>query len=116
MSDPREDMMSNEVELRRIDHTATIWFAATVIAVAIPLAALLHGGWRPSDLHPAAGVAFWIGVIVVGVGLAGIGYAGCPIYWGNVRVAHLQKSIAIRGGLVCFLLGSFVVLVAVLTG
>ena len=28
--------MSAEAELHRIDHTATIWFAAALIAVALP--------------------------------------------------------------------------------
>lgn len=116
MSDVRDDPMSAEAELRRIDHTATIWFGATVFAASLQVAAILLGGWRPSELPPAAGIAWWIGAGLVSLGLAAIGYAGCPIYWGNVRVAHLQKSVAIRGGLVCFLVGAFVALVAVLAG
>lgn len=110
------DLMSDYVEVQRIDRTGTIWFAATLLAVSLPLAALFMSGWRPSELVEPAGIAWWIGFGLVGLGLAAIGYAGCPIYWGNVRVAHLQKSIAIRGGLVAFLFGSFVAVIALLAG
>ncbi len=118
MSTTREsaDMMSAEAELRRIDHTATIWFAAAIVAVALTLAALILSGWRPAQLTDVAATAWWIGAALVAVGVAGVGYAGCPIYWGNVSVAHRQKSIAIRGGLVCFLLGGVVAIVAMLAG
>ncbi|HOT34658.1 MAG TPA: hypothetical protein PLW15_09455 [Rhodoglobus sp.] len=50
------------------------------------------------------------------IGLSAIGYAGCPIYWGSVSTAHLQKSIAIRAGLAMLLIGSFVAISAVLGG
>jgi hypothetical protein len=113
-SSEHEDLMSAQAELRRIDRTATIWFAAAVIAVALPVGALLLGGWRPADLPAPAAFVWWVGAVLIGLGLGGIGYAGCPVYWGNVPTAHLQKSIAIRGGCACFIIGSFVALVAVL--
>lgn len=115
MSDS-SDPMSAEAELKRIDHTATIWFPAALLTAGFQVAAIVLSGWRPSELPPPGGLVWWIGAVLVGVGLAGIGYAGCPIYWGNVRIAHLQKSIAIRGGLVCFLFGSFMAFVALMTG
>jgi hypothetical protein len=108
--------MSDYVEVQRIDRTGTIWFAATLISVALPVAALFISGWRPADLDDPERVLWWVGATITAIGLAAIGYAGCPIYWGNVSVAHLQKSIAIRAGLVCFLIGSFVAVIAVLTG
>lgn len=108
------DLMSARVEVQRIDRTGTIWFAAAVIAVALPLTGLLISGWHPSDLSPGAEVFWWIGATLNGLGLASIGYAGCPIYWGSVEVAHLQKSIAIRGGLVLFLVGGWAAVIAML--
>ncbi|MCA0218451.1 MAG: hypothetical protein LCH43_14005 [Actinobacteria bacterium] len=110
------DLMSAEAELHRIDHTATIWFAAALIAVALPLTGLLISGWRPADLTPVAAAFWWAGAIVGIIGLSAIGYAGCPIYWGSVLTAHLQKSIAIRAGLAMLLIGSFVAISAVLGG
>lgn len=114
--DDSADLMSAEVELHRIDHTGTIWFAAALIAVAMPLTGLLISGWRPADLTPVAGAFWWVGAVIGIIGLSAIGYAGCPIYWGSVRTAHLQKSIAIRAGLAMLLIGSFVAISAVLGG
>lgn len=114
--DEREDLMSAHSEVRRIDRTGTIWFAAAMIAVALPVAALVLDEWRPSSLPDWAEMAWWVGAVLVGIGLAGIGYAGCPVYWGNVNTAHRQKSVAIRGGLVLFLIGSFIAIVSVLAG
>lgn len=108
------DLMSDEVEVRRIDRTATIWFAAALIAVALPLTGVLISGWRPSQLGAADDFLWWIGCGLVAVGLAAVGYAGCPVYWGNVATAHLQKSVAIRAGLVLLLVGAFLAVVAIL--
>lgn len=108
------DLMSAHTEVQRIDRTGTIWFTATLGAVALVLASIFISGWRPSDLDPTAGAAWWIGSVLTAIGLAAIGYAGCPIYWGNVEVAHAQKSFCIRAGLVSFLLGAFIAVVALL--
>jgi len=118
MSDSNEplDLMSDYVEVQRIDRTGTIWFAAIIVAVSLALGALIMSGWRPSELVEPAGIAWWIGTVMVSIGIAAVGYAGCPIYWGSVHTAHLQKSIAIRGGLVFFLFGAFIAVVAILAG
>jgi hypothetical protein len=110
-----ERLMSDEVEVQRIDRTGTIWFVGTLLASAIGVAALILSGWRPSVLPEDAQIAWWIGAVMNAIGLAGVGYAGCPIYWGNVHVAHTQKSIAIRGGLVFYLLGSVMATFALLS-
>lgn len=68
------------------------------------------------EAAPGGTVAWWIGFALAALGVAGIGYAGCPIYWGNVEVAHWQKSVAIRAGLVLFLVGSVTLVVAMLAG
>lgn len=109
-----EDLMSAQVEVQRTDRTGTIWFAATLLAATIFIASLVLTGWRPSLLVDGAQIAWWVGFGLGALGLASIGYAGCPIYWGNVQVAHAQKSLAIRAGLVLFLVGSIVLVVAVL--
>jgi hypothetical protein len=114
MSDAHDavDLMSDHVEVQRIDHTGTVWFSTALIAVALPVTGLLVSGWRPSQLPSDAAVAWWIGATLIGLGLASIGYAGCPVYWGNEHIAHRQKAIAIRAGLVMFLVGAAVALVA----
>jgi len=111
-----EDLMSPWVEVQRIDHTAGMWFAAALVSVALVIASILVSGWRPSDLSSTGEDVWWIGFSLGAIGLAAIGYAGCPIYWGSVSVAHHQKSIAVRGGLVLFLLGAGVSVIALLQG
>lgn len=108
------DLMSARVEVQRTDHTGTIWFAAALLAVTLFVASLVLSGWRPALLPDGARIAWWIGFGLATLGLGGIGYAGCPIYWGNVEVAHRQKSVSIRGGLVLFLVGSVTIAVATL--
>ena len=110
------DLMSPEQELARIDRTGTLWFAAALIAGAMVFCATLISGWRPADLGATARVFWWVGTAASASGLASIGYAGCPVYWGGVTTAHLQKSIAIRAGLVLLLLGSGVAVTATLAG
>lgn len=97
--------MTDEVEVRRIDHTATIWFAAMIVAVAIPFTGIILSGWKPTDLEGAGPDVWWIGFVFTWIGIAFISYAGCPIYWGNVRIAHKQKSLASRGGVIFFMIG-----------
>jgi uncharacterized membrane protein YbhN (UPF0104 family) len=116
MTEEHPDLMSAPVEVQRTDHTGTIWFAATIVAVAVFAGSIILSGWRPADLAPGGTVAWWIGFALAALGVAGIGYAGCPIYWGNVEVAHWQKSVAIRAGLVLFLVGSVTLVVAMLAG
>jgi len=107
--------MSAPAELRRIDAVAPGWFAASLIGVSVVVAALLLSGWRPSQLPVQAGIGWWFGAAAVGLGLACIGYAGCPIYWGNVPIARRQKSVAIRAGLVLLLGGSFIAFVVMIS-
>jgi uncharacterized membrane protein YbhN (UPF0104 family) len=116
MTEEHPDLMSAPVEVQRTDHTGTIWFAAAIVAVAVFAGSIILSGWRPADLAPGGTVAWWIGFALAALGVAGIGYAGCPIYWGNVEVAHWQKSVAIRAGLVLFLVGSVTLVVAMLAG
>jgi len=103
-----EEEMSAPAELRRIDAVAPWWFATAVIAMSIAVSALVVSGWRPAQLPEWGEFVWWLSSIVTGLGLGCIGYAGCPIYFGNVRTAHRQKSLAIRVGLVLFLVGAFV--------
>ena len=109
------DDESTVAELRRIDFTGTIWFAAAIIAVGVPLSGLLSQGWRPSDLPAAAEVAWWVGAAFTVIGIAGFGWAGCPVLAWPVPIADRQKSICIRGGIMLYLVGTVTSAIAVLT-
>jgi hypothetical protein len=108
------DEESTVAELRRIDFTGTIWFAAAIIAVGVPLSGLLGQGWRPSDLPGAAEAAWWVGAAFTLIGIAGFGWAGCPVLAWPVPIANRQKSICIRGGIALYLVGTVASSIAVL--
>lgn len=115
--DTPEDFAAEEstvAELRRIDFTGTIWFAAAIIAVGVPLAGLLSQGWRPADLPVPAEIAWWVGAAFTLIGIAGFGWSGCPVLAWPVPVAERQKSITIRGGVALYLVGTVVSLIAIL--
>jgi hypothetical protein len=106
---------STVVELRRINFTGTVWFAAAIIAVGVPLAGLLGQGWRPADLSMPAEVAWWIGAAFTLIGIAGFGWSGCPVLAWPVPIAERQKSVTIRGGIALYLVGTVVSLIAILS-
>lgn len=106
---------STVAELRRILFTGTIWFAGSIIAAGIPLAGLIASGWRPHDLPMPISAVWWVGAALAVVGIAGFGWAGCPVLAWEVPVATRQKSICIRGGVGLFLVGTVMAGVAVLT-
>lgn len=116
--DKPEDFVEEEstvAELRRIDFTGTIWFAASIIAVGIPLAGLLSQGWRPADLPMPAEIAWWVGSALTLLGIAGFGWSGCPVLAWPVPVAERQKSITIRGGVALYVAGTVIALIAILS-
>jgi hypothetical protein len=99
-------MQSRDAEVRRIDHTGVIWFSATSIAAAIVAAALLIRGWTPSDLPTAAAIVWWIAAAVCVVGIALLGWAGCPVLGPDLDRADRQKSVCVRVGVLSFLVGA----------
>jgi hypothetical protein len=109
-ADPRSD----SAELRRIDFTGTIWFAAAAIASALALAGLLVSGWRPHDLPPIAAIAWWTGSGCVVLGIAAFAWAGCPVLNSDVSTADRIKSLCIRWGVVLFMAGAVVASLAIL--
>lgn len=110
-----DDEESVTAELKRIDFTGTIWFAAAIIASGIPLAGLLSTGWRPGDMPLGAEIAWWVGSALAFIGTAGFGWAGCPVLAWPIAVADRQKSICIRGGIALYLFGSVIASIAVLS-
>src|SRR4051812_9297749 len=86
-------------ELRRTVFTGTLWFASAIIASGIPLAGLLAAGWRPADLPIVPETVWWLGAALALIGIAGFGWAGCPILAWALPTAQRQKSICIRGGI-----------------
>jgi len=101
-------------ELRRIDFSGTIWFAAAIVAAGIPLAGLLGAGWRPADLPMLAAGVWWVGAALAFVGTVGFAWAGCPVLSWEIPIADRQKSICIRGGVMLYLGGTAAASVAVL--
>jgi hypothetical protein len=103
-----------EAELRRIDFTGTVWFAACLLATSIPLGALLSAGWRPGDLAGDLAVLWWSGAVLIVAGLAGLVWAGCPVLGFPIEVADSQKRFTMRGGIVIYGIGSVASVLAVL--
>jgi hypothetical protein len=108
------DDESDSAELRRTLYSGTVWFAAAVISAAIPLAGLFAADWRPADLPLPAALAWWVGAAIALVGVAGLGWAGCPVLAWDAQTALKQKRLCIRGGMVLFLVGTVAAGVAVL--
>ena len=102
------------VELRRTMVSGTIWFAAAIIAVGLPLSGLYSAGWRPADLPVPAEIAWWLGAAITLIGTAGFAWAGCPILAWDAETAQKQKQLSIRGGVLLYFIGTVVAGVAVL--
>ncbi|MCU1441009.1 MAG: hypothetical protein JWP85_2006 [Rhodoglobus sp.] len=101
-------------QVERISSSGTIWFAATLLGAAIPLAGLLDSGWRPGDLPATNAIAWWVGAALVVAAIGSIAWAGCPVWVYEIETEHRLKARAIRGGLLVFAAGSIISLVAVL--
>jgi len=109
-----ESITSTTEELKRIDFTGTVWFGAAIIAAGIPLAGLLSTGWRPSDL-PVFGEAVWgLGALIAVAGMGLLAWAGCPVFSFTPERVDRQKAFSIRAGVMFYLGGSVVALIAVL--
>jgi formate hydrogenlyase subunit 3/multisubunit Na+/H+ antiporter MnhD subunit len=108
------ELTSLSAELRRMDFSGGLWFAASIIAAGIPLAGLLASGWRPTDLaSPEAGI-WWFGSVLTVLSLAAFGWGGCPSYAFTPDVALRQKTYCMRAGVVLFIAGSVLSSFAVL--
>jgi hypothetical protein len=108
MTDSEESFTSTTAELRRIDFTGTIWFAAAIVATAVPLGSLLAANWRPSELPPPLGALWWIGAALTLVGTAALAWAGCPVLGFTPEEADRQKSLCVRAGVALYLGGTVI--------
>ena len=88
--------------------------AAAVIAPAAALGPLLASGWRPSQLILPAAIAWWVGAVAAGIGIALLVWAACPVLGFPLEQAHPQKIVSIRVGIVVYLSGMTVAGLAVL--
>jgi hypothetical protein len=95
-----ETFESATAETGRIIRTATVWTAAGVIAPAVALGPLLASGWRPAQLMLPAAVAWWVGAVAAGIGVALLIWAACPVLGFPLEQAHPQKIFSIRVGVV----------------
>ena len=102
------------VELRRTMVSGTVWFAAAIIAIGLPLSGLYSAGWRPSDLPMPAETAWWLGAAITLIGTAGFAWAGCPILAWDAGTAQRQKALSIRAGVLLYFIGTVTAAVAVL--
>jgi hypothetical protein len=109
-----EQITSPSSELRRIDFTGTIWFAAAIVAVGLPLAGLLAHGWRPGFLPAVDGVIWWVGAALTFAGILAFAWSGCPVIGAPVPKVDTRKSISIRAGVILYVFGSAAALLAVL--
>lgn len=109
-------MTSDEEEVKRIIFSGTVWFGASIIAVAVPFAGLLVSGWRPSALPEPLAILWWIGCAVVALGIFCFAWSGCPVLEVDVPTSDRNKIVTIRSGVVLFLLGSAAAFLAVLLG
>jgi hypothetical protein len=95
-----ERFESATAETGRIIRTATVWTAAAVVAPAVALGPLLASGWRPAQLVLPAALAWWIGAVAAGIGVALLIWAACPVLGFPLEQAHPQKIFSIRVGVV----------------
>jgi hypothetical protein len=94
-----EPFDSAVAETARIIRTGTIWTAAAAVSAALVLGPLLASGWRPSQLPLPAAIAWWIGVVAAGLGIALLVWAACPVLGFPLEQAHPQKIFSIRVGI-----------------
>lgn len=109
-----EKVSTPAAELRRIDFTGTIWFAAAIIASTVPLGVLLAAGWRPGSLTLVLAFVWWAGAAAVAGGVALLAWAGCPVLGFSLEKADRQKSFCIRTGVVLYFAGTVAAALAVL--
>jgi hypothetical protein len=109
-----EEFTSLSAELKRIDFTGTIWFAAAVVTTGIQAAGALAGGWRPDSLPMPAAVLWWTGSALALLGTVGFAWAGCPVLGMTMEEADWQKSKCIRWGTLFYITGTAAAWFAVL--
>ena len=113
---PLHELMTPEVNVKRIMWTGTIWFAAAVASIAIVLGMMMSSGWRPSVLPPDEQALWWISATIVTLSVGLIGWSGCPILEVDVPTASRNKSRTMQLGTMLFIVGSAGALFAVLLG
>jgi hypothetical protein len=107
-----EPVTSDSSELRRIDFTRTVWFAAAAIGSGVSLAILVATGWRPTHLPAGDRIVWWVGAGLVVLGVAAFAWAGCPVLRSDVATADRAKAVCIRAGVALFLAGGIAATIA----
>ena len=109
-----ETLKTDSAEVLRTDFTGTIWFGSSLIATALPYSGLLASGWRPAQLPGDDQIIWWLGSVLVVVGIFGLAYAGCPVLGLPLPRERRLKDVAVQGGLIVFGIGTVVSALAVL--
>jgi len=107
-------LTSVTAQLKRMDFSGGLWFAASLIAGVLPVALLVSGGWRPSDLPNPESAMWWFGSILTLAAVCAFGWGGCPAYAFTPEVALRQKIYCMRAGVVLFIAGSTLSMFAIL--
>lgn len=101
-----EAVASVGAELRRIDFTGTVWFAAGLVFLALIVMGALVGDWRPATLPVGLRIVWWTGAVLLTVAVALFAWAGCPVLRTEVARSDRGKAVAVRVGVVGFLAGA----------
>ena len=111
-----DDLGSASAETERIIRSGTFWVGAVLVAAAAGLGPLLGSGWRPSLLSDGGQLAWWAGLFLGVLGLAGLVWAGCPTLGFTVDEAWKQKRMSVRAGILLSVIGLVIAGVAVMLG
>lgn len=107
-------LTSVTAQLKRMDFSGGLWFAASIIASVIPVALLVSSGWRPADLPGPEAAMWWFGSLLTLLAVCAFGWGGCPAYAFTPEVALRQKIYSMRAGVVLFIAGGTLSMFAVL--
>lgn len=113
-TDSADPIDSASAESVRIIRSGTIWVASATIAAGAGLGPLVASGWRPSVMPGGEQAVWWIGMVIAGLGLASMVWAGCPTLGYSIQEAWVQKRRTIRAGIMLNLAGFVIAGIALL--
>lgn len=99
-----------------LERTAASLFGATSVVAALVVGAMLVSGWHAGSLDNRIEWLFWAGAIFGATGIGCLGSAAFPSLGQSGDGVRLQRrAAAIRAGLILFMGGPVLCVVAVFT-